>query len=282
MIDRRTLLIGLSSSVLLASKLPSPAERYTLTGAKGRIVDVWRWPARGRRRGRIHFSHGNFSAPQKYDRLLAYWAGQGWDVHAPLHVDSSDHPEKARYSQTDSWAMRVEDLALLGADLGTQSYIAAGHSYGALMALVLGGATPLLGGTTRDPRVMAVVALSPPGPMPGFIDTASYASLAVPALIQTGDKDIFPGQAAESWRNHLAAFEAAAPGGGRHALVFEGVDHYFGGVIGRPELPGPKAEMPFAYFLKASTQFIGRVSKSAAQAKALTFPASKGVTSIKR
>jgi dienelactone hydrolase len=255
-INRRTLLIGLSATTLIAARPVKGPERLTLIAARNRKVEIWKWHAKGRRKGRIHFSHGNFSSPAKYDALLSFWASKGWDVLAPLHVDSTDHPDQAQYGPMDSWAARLEDLSLLANDLGDKPYIATGHSYGALMALVMGGVQPMLPGAVRDKRVKAVVALSPPGPMPGFIDATGYAKLGVPALIQTGDKDIFPGWPPEAWRDHLAAFEAAAPGGNRHAVALNGVDHYFGGVIGRPELPGPRAQEQFDYFKSASIAFL--------------------------
>ncbi len=253
MIDRRTVIVGLSAAALIAAK---PPQRLTLTGAKDRKIDVWKWAAKGRRKGRIHFSHGNFSSPIKYDRLLAHWALNGWDVLAPLHVDSTDHPDKARYGPMDSWAARLEDLALLATGQGNKPYVAAGHSYGALMALVKGGVTPLLPGKAQDTRVSAVIALSPPGAMPGLVDVAGFSKLAVPALFQTGDKDVFPGQPPESWRDHLTAFNAAIPGGHRHVLVLDQIDHYFGGIIGRPELPGPRQEAQFDYLKAVSDQFL--------------------------
>ncbi len=285
MIDRRTLIAGLSAAALIAAKPNKGPKRLTLAGAKDRKIEFWKWPANGRRKGRIHFSHGNFSSPIKYDRLLAFWAANGWDVLAPLHVDSADHPDKSRYGPMDSWAARLEDLALLGADVGKEGYIATGHSYGALMALVLGGVQPLLPGGKRDSLAKAAIALSPPGAMPGFIDAAGYASLAIPALIQTGDKDIFPGNPPEAWREHLLAFEQAAPGGGRHALVYAGVDHYFGGVIGRPELSGPKAETQFGQFLESSDQFLNCFDRAPRRAKNLSqlrFEERAGVSWLKR
>jgi pimeloyl-ACP methyl ester carboxylesterase len=255
MIDRRTMLAGLGTSALIGAKRAEPT-RLTLTAANGRKVDVWCWPARGRAKGRILFSHGNFSAPVKYAPVLEAWARVGWEVLAPLHIDSTDNPDKDRYKPFDSWPTRLEDMALLAAEGGAWPYVAAGHSYGALIALVLGGATAMLPGGKRDPRVRCAVALSPPGPMPPLVDPAGYASLAVPALIQTGTLDIFPGKPADAWREHLEAFERPAPGGGRYGLVLDGVDHYFGGLICRPDAPGPPQQAGHDALIRASTLFL--------------------------
>ncbi len=51
-----------------------------------RKVDVWFWPAEGKSKGVILFSHGAFSAPRKYEELIHYWVKAGYDVHAPLRV----------------------------------------------------------------------------------------------------------------------------------------------------------------------------------------------------
>lgn len=207
----------------------------------GRHVQIWSWRARRRPLGTLLFSHGAASAPWKYERLINRWVAAGYAVHAPLHVDSTDHPDRGRFSPADSWPARIADMRALADRHGGRAYIAAGHSYGALMALALGGATPSTPATVttplRDRRVKAVLAFSPPAPIPGFVDPVAYAGLAVPALIQTGTADVPPG--ANDWRGHLAAWEQPAGGGDRYALVISDVDHYFKGAICRPELPGP-------------------------------------------
>lgn len=256
---RRALIAGLgvasAMSSLRAKRAYGPMRRRML-GQNDRAIEVWVWPALGTRKGRIHFSHGNFSAPIKYARLLEAWAADGWEIFAPLHVDSTDHPDTKSYTPPQSWSTRLEDMALLSAEAGKQSYVAAGHSYGGLIALVLGGAKPLLPGAAKDAKVTAVVALSPPGAMPGLIDAKGFATLSVPALIQTGNKDVFPGQPADAWRAHLKAFEAPRAKGKLLALTLEGVDHYFGGIICRPELPGPKQEAGFAKLQSVSGLFL--------------------------
>lgn len=203
----------------------------------GRKSDVWTWPAASRapRAGTILFSHGAASAPWKYERLVSSWARAGYTVHAPLHVDSEYYPEREAYTGLASWKARMEDMHGLAQVLGTEPYVAAGHSYGALVALTLGGARPARPadweGGLHDPFVKLVIAFSPPAPIGGFAEGEAYATLAVPAFIQTGTRDIPPGS--DTHEGHLAAFRSAQPDGTRFALVLEGVDHYFGGAIGR-------------------------------------------------
>ncbi|WP_140851877.1 alpha/beta hydrolase family protein [Sphingomonas glacialis] len=230
----------------LSAKAPSSAPVVVaLTTATGRISMVTHWKAR-RTRGTILFSHGAASAPSKYDPLILPWVAAGYDVWAPLHVDSKEHPDTKKFVGLASWRARIEDMRALSAHVGTGPRIAAGHSYGALTALTLGGAAAIvpegLSGPMNDPRVSAVVAFSPPAPMAGLITAEGYATLAVPALIETGDKDLLAGKASadpQSWKGHLTAYDAAAPGGDRYALVLAGVNHFFGGLICWLDQPGP-------------------------------------------
>lgn len=222
----------------------------SLRAANDRAVAVSVWPARGRRLGTILFSHGALSAPRQYTALIEPWAAAGYDVYAPLHVDSTDHPDTARYPGLASWALRLEDMHLLARHVGRGRYIAAGHSYGGLVALTLGGAAAIrpagYAGPMRDLGAAIVVAFSPPGPAPGLVDTAGYAALAVPAFVETGDRDVPPGGAPGDWSAHLAAFAAAPAGGHRYGLVLAGVDHYFGNIICRPDRAGPPQTEQFS------------------------------------
>ena len=242
---------------------------FTLKTTEGRDVRIYQWLAAKKRRGAILFSHGASSAPWKYAPLVESWAAAGYDVFAPLHVDSTDHPDTKSFPGFASWKARIEDVHLLAETIPGKSYIAAGHSYGALVALTLGGAAPTrpqgYAGPMNDPRVQLVLAYSPPGAIPGLIDATGFAALAVPALIQTGNKDIPPGSGDEGWKQHLEAYHAAKSGGNRYAQTLDGVDHYFGGLICRPELPGPKQSAQMRETIQTSLLFIdghGRGAKT--------------------
>ncbi|SNS15315.1 MULTISPECIES: alpha/beta fold hydrolase [unclassified Azospirillum] len=261
--DRRSLLAGMAAISLLgvipAVGQSADSELLSVKTAAGRAVAVHRWSAAGLSpRGRILFSHGALSAPWKYLSLINAWTQAGYEVLAPLHVDSTDHPDRAAFQGMASWPARIEDVRAVADHIGGP-YIAAGHSYGALVALCLGGAGPKVPETVktplRDPRATAVVAFSPPGGGMGLVNQGDYAGLAVPALIQTGDRDVPPGGNAD-WRSHLLAYDDAAAGGNRYALVLAGVDHYFGGGICRPELPGPKQEAALSIAASLSILFM--------------------------
>jgi alpha-beta hydrolase superfamily lysophospholipase len=238
---------------LLLTLLPSPLAFATSTQdrstqlqliAGDRELTVWNWaPAESPRQGVILFSHGYASAPWKYELLIRPWVEAGYEVFAPLHVDSSDHPRHVEFSGEAIWAARLQDMRTLSAELGGRPYAAAGHSYGALIGLTLGGAEAAapegMSVPLADPAVTVVLAFSPPPVFPGLIPEEGYAKLSRPALIQTGTRDV-PMGSDERWEQRLDAFHAAPAGGNRYALVLAGVDHYFGGAICRPELKGPK------------------------------------------
>lgn len=242
------LLVLIATIILLAGCQSVQAQNHrqpvvSEINLQDRTLEVWTWrPASEDSRGVILFSHGAASAPWKYEALIAAWADEGYVVHAPLHVDSADHPRTADFPGLASWRARLEDMHALADQRGGGEYIAAGHSYGALVGLTLGGATPArpegFDRPMSHPGAQVVLAFSPPGQIPGFVSSSDYASLSVPALIQTGTADIPPDK--DSYQEHLDAYHAAAAGGARYALILEGVDHYFGGAICRPELDAPR------------------------------------------
>lgn len=279
-LDRRGLLAGagalVASARLGAMGMKPVAERqFTLTGPGGREIRVSEWTPRGKAKALILFSHGAGSSPRFYEALFGPWLAAGFAVLAPLHVDSMEHPRTKDFPGLASWKARLEDMRALSAHVGQRPWIAGGHSYGGLVALTLGGAAAIppegWSGPLADANARAVVAFSPPAPIPVLCTAQGYGALAVPALIQTGTKDIVPGITStdgDGWRGHLVPYEAAAPGGHRYGLVLEGVDHYFGGAICRYDLPGPKQLDRLADAARVSALFVdahGRDDRAAAK-----------------
>jgi hypothetical protein len=256
-ITRRTVLAS-GVAFALAGRAQAETAVTMLKAEDGRDVRVTIWPAVGVRRGVILFSHGFLSAPEKYQHLMAPWSEAGFEILAPLHVDSSSHPDAAKYSSSASWGPRILDMRALSAFVNAPSYIAAGHSYGALTALTLGGAAgvvpPEVKETLRDKRATCVVAFSPPGTTPK-LTPGGYAGTAVPAFIETGTRDVPAGAKDVPWQSHLAAYEDAHPGD-KYALVLDGVDHYFGGLICEPTMPGPPQTAQLADAIRLSTAFM--------------------------
>jgi hypothetical protein len=275
MMSRRRAL--LSAAALAATHIRARAQvpqtgSTVVRSADGRDVQIWIWHSRGARIGTILFSHGFASAPWKYLRLLQPWADAGFLVLAPLHRDSTDHPDHAHFVPSQALPTRLYDMRAAASMSPNTPYVAAGHSYGGLIALTLGGATPTVppGMTSplNDPNAKAALAFSPPGPWPGLITQQGYAGVSVPALVQTGDRDfpIVDGKQGD-WHAHLSAFEAA-PGKESFGLVLPGVDHYFGNIICRPERPVPPLTSQFAEALDVSLLFLRAFGTGDRQAQA--------------
>ncbi|MEP2736573.1 MAG: alpha/beta hydrolase family protein [Erythrobacter sp.] len=218
------------------------------------------------------FSHGAFAAPDRYRAMLAPIAAAGFIVVAPMHVDSEDFDSDTPPAQSEVWLTRNDDMALAlappsaitnelsdrGLSLDDGRTVAIGHSYGALIAQLTGGAkaiehaAPL---TDRsNPDVDAVVGWSPPGPRAGVIAKEGWSSLAVPALTITGTKDVFPGFV-DDWRVHTTSYESG-PSGLSSLWVGKGVDHYFGGVFGREKPADTVSQRLFEQALAKSLEFL--------------------------
>lgn len=172
------------------------------------------------------FGHGLGGHVSNYPALTQGLVGAGWIVMAPMHVDSLRHPQREAFDMRASFGARLADWGVVG-KLAEQAapgmpVVAAGHSYGSLFAAMLGGALDKAA-PVRNPAVKAVLACSTPGVIPGLVYPGAYASLAVPMMTVTGDKDVVEGFVAD-WRDHLVPFETS-PAGGNVALVFAGGDH---------------------------------------------------------
>lgn len=197
----------------------------------------------------IAFSHGAFASPDRYHALLRPIAEAGYIIVAPMHMDAEKLALDPKPSRARVWMTRSEDLAAslepsvelraelaeAGFSIDDQRVAVVGHSYGALIAQFAAGAIATdPDGVTRNKRINSVdalVAFSPPGPIPNAISAEGWSSISVPSLTLTGTADVFPGFV-DDWRDHMASHDAT-PKGDRWLWVGEGVDHYFGGSFGR-------------------------------------------------
>jgi predicted dienelactone hydrolase len=179
----------------------------------------------------ILFSPGFGGSNRSYVGLSSYWASQGYVVIRVAHADAG----KRLGENVDFWSTqtdadrrnRVRDLTLvldslesleteypeLKGKTDATKVVVAGHSYGAYTALLVAGMKTFPGGTSyADPRVKAVVAMSPQGPGEARgLTRESFASINVPTLFMTGslDRGMAESETPE-WRNE--AFELASPG----------------------------------------------------------------------
>ena len=233
----------------LAAAVAAPTEVVPLQVSPERATTMAIWePAQVR--GVVLFSSGHGAWPERYERLLQSWADAGFVVLAPLHVDSMKYPERERFSLQQGLGERFVDMraasGYAAAHWPGAPVAAAGHSLGTLISTALGGALSALG-PLRDPSVVAVLGYSSPGKIPGLIGPGSYASLAVPLLLVTGDEDRVPGFVADP-ADHLYAVETA-PAGDKTAVVLAGGDHNLIG--GGPERLFERARQLGTAFLQA-------------------------------
>ncbi|MEM6575704.1 MAG: hypothetical protein AAF736_15620 [Pseudomonadota bacterium] len=248
--------------------LPVSSAELTLTHADGRKARFTLWqPERAGSYPMMVFSHGAYAAPERYDALLGPLAAMGFVVAAPLHIDSELIATDPPPPPDQVWRTRKEDFARLlegppellealgrGVSLSDEK-IAAGHSYGAFGAQVAAGAAAVGDEPGRvEPGVKAVLAFSPPGLLPGFIEPDAWDQLSRPQLLLTGTSDILPGFI-DDWRAHAAAYRQA-PAGDQWLWAGEGVDHYFGNVFGRLDREAPDQRPQFDEALAVSQRFL--------------------------
>jgi predicted dienelactone hydrolase len=192
----------------------------------------------------IIFSHGFGATRQLYVGLSAHWASQGYVVIKPSHADEgrlqAGNAEAAWQDQTPAdWRNRVRDVTAiidsldkiettypeLKGKIDRAKIGVGGHSYGAFTAMLLGGARTYPGGTSyADPRVKAIVAMSPQGPSDTFgLTSESWKEVRVPILYMTGtmDKGLADNETPE-WRRK--AFELS-PDGDKWLVVLDGGRH---------------------------------------------------------
>lgn len=215
----------LSSLAMAQGVLAAPTATVPLQVSPERATTMAVWePAQVR--GVVLFSSGHGSWPERYDGVLTAWRDAGFAVVAPLHVDSVKYPEREEFSMQQGFGERLADMKAASGYVAARwpgvPVAAGGHSYGTLISLALGGAMADMA-PLRDPSVIAVIGYSSPGRIPGLVTPTTYASVAVPVLIVTGDQDLVPGFVSDA-KDHLYPVETA-PAGGKVALVFTGGGH---------------------------------------------------------
>ena len=230
-----------------APSLAAPSAHVALSVTPQRTTDLVTWVPR-KVKGVVLFSTGHGSWPEKYDAVASAWKAAGFAVIAPVHVDSLHYPDRDKFSREASFGERIADLGAASAYAArtwpNKPVIAAGHSFGTLTALCLGGGLSNLG-NFRDPTVKAVMGFSSAGRVPGLIGPQAYAGDNLPVMIVTGDQDIVPGLVTD-WHDHLLPVQAS-PLGNKFGLMYKGASH---------ELIGQSQDPNFASAIKASTRFL--------------------------
>jgi predicted dienelactone hydrolase len=158
-----------------------------------------------------------------YVGLSAYWASFGYVVVR------ADHGEREMSDRLHDLTFVLDSLDRLERDypelqgkMDRTRIGVAGHGAGAVAAMLLAGVRTSPGGAAlADPRVKAIVALSPPGPGRFGLTNESFAMLRGPALFMTGTRDTGETDTeTPAWRRQ--AFELA-PAGDKWLVSLEGV-----------------------------------------------------------
>jgi predicted dienelactone hydrolase len=230
--------------------------------APGRGVDLQvrvSAPVTGRDLPIVVFSHGFGWSLEGYAPLADFWAGHGFAVIQPTHLDSRTlniTPDDPRFAEI--WRIRVEDLTRildqlelieasvpgLPGRLDRTRIAAAGHSWGGQTASMLLGARVLdadgkPGEDLSDPRVTAGVLMATTGE--GGADltpfaaehfpfmSPSFADMATPALVIAGDHD--QSQLSTRGPDWFADPYFLSPGS-KSLLTLFGAEHSLGGIPG--------------------------------------------------
>ena len=209
----------------------------------------------------IVYSHGLGGSRNGGDVWGQAWANAGFVVLHLQHAGSDIEAVRASASSfrdgaalrklggPDQLLARLQDVVFVidevarrkndarAADIAWRSVRAsavgvAGHSFGAHTTLGVGGQTYPGNPGLKDPRIAALIALSPTLPMAGDAKRA-FAGITVPTLCLTGtlDADVVGNGATPERR---AGVFAALPPGNKAMLLLQDADHMtFGGITGR-------------------------------------------------
>ena len=224
----------------------------------------------------IVYSHGAFCDPEMYARVTDHWSSHGYVVILPNHLDSphsggrlaaSDRGRLVGTRISDmSWVLDSLDaieakIPNLAGKTDRERLAAAGHSFGSMIASVVGGVrlkNPQTGEALdfSEPRFDVLVVMSGVGQMPEMTNDAwDYLTLPVYAsggtldTGNTGDGNIRP------WQWRMGAYELSPPGD-KYSLVLEQGDHYLGGLICRSDRGGEADPEGVAIINATSTAFL--------------------------
>jgi predicted dienelactone hydrolase len=244
----------------------------------------------------IVFSHGAGGSQSCCDGLTRHWATYGYVTIQPTHDDSAVQrrnagEENIRFTQAvrdalkkpalwegrpldisyvlDSLRSLENRVAGLAGKIDADRIGVGGHSMGSYTTEAIAGAIVDLPGhpgrNFADPRVKAVLCLSPQGPGQFGLNDHSFDQISLPYMGMTGSLDSLGPVASPAW--HKTPFDRSQPGDKYH-LFIEGADH-MSFITPRTLLPG-RAEQGGAildYTNSASLAFWDAYLKGDARAK---------------
>ena len=213
----------------------------------------------------IVFSHGAGGSQACCDALTRHWATYGYVTIQPTHEDSAvqrrnQGQENIRFTQAvrDAlkkpalWESRPRDISYvldalpslenripgLSGKIDADRIGVGGHSMGSYTTEAIAGALVDLPGhpgrNFADPRVKAVLCLSPQGPGQFGLNDHSFDQISLPYMGMTGSLDSLGPVANSAW--HKIPFDRSQPGDKYH-LFIEGANH-MSFITPRTLLPG--------------------------------------------
>jgi len=210
----------------------------------------------------VVYSSGAFCLPQLYDLVTAHWASHGYVVVVPNHLDSPNTPTPTAEQYPLMFPSRIREMSFVLDELDAITaaanisglvdatrVAAAGHSFGAVIAMTKTGLFLKDGattewGATEDDRFHAAILMSAPGRGDGpagmeVLADNAYDGLNKPFIATGGTNDVGrvkPGDMTPGeWRTMVYRL---APAGDKYAVITEGSDHYMGGLICNAERGG--------------------------------------------
>jgi len=201
----------------------------------------------------IVFSHGAGGSQSCCDALTRHWATYGYITLQPTHDDSTLQRRNSGEENINFlkavrdalkkpalWQSRPQDVSFvldslptlqrripgLTGKIDTRHIGVGGHSMGAFTADAIAGALVDLPNHPAtnfgDPRVRAVLLLSPQGPGEFGLDDHSWDQVAIPLMSMTGSLDRGAGEQDPEWRK--IPFERSQPGDKYHVFI-QGANH---------------------------------------------------------
>lgn len=209
----------------------------------------------------VILSHGAYGSAMDVIGIARYWAANGYIVILPTHADSfvyttrsdendpwsgpHDFGEYGRPTTQGTWKPiwleRPRDIRFilnsldnlerrvpgLKGRIDRERIALAGHSLGAYTMMLLAGATVDIPGgekavTFLDPRIRALILISPQGQGQQGLTETSWQKLALPMLLITGSYDTGVYDQPPAWRQD--AYRLSPPGD-KYLLFIEGANH---------------------------------------------------------
>ena len=201
----------------------------------------------------IVFSHGAGGSQSCCEALTRHWATYGYVTLQPTHDDSAVERRdgggednnflkavRDALKKPALWQSRPQDISFvldslpalqnripaLAGKVDAEHIGVGGHSMGAFTAGAIAGALVDLPGhpamSFADPRVQAVVLLSPQGPGEFGLTDHSWDHLTLPLLSMTGSLDLGAGSHSPNWKK--IPFERSQAGGKYHVFI-QGANH---------------------------------------------------------